>query len=65
MFIELGFKLYCVTPPQFFQSYFLPMEVSIGQIFHFLLHSNTLYYKTRFLFSSYQGSHSPKQQFMV
>ena len=63
MFFELGFKLSCFTPSQLFQSYFLLMEVSIGQKFHFSVHSNTLHYKTRFLFSSYQGS--PKQPFIV
>ena len=35
MFIELGFKLQCFTPTQLFQSCFLLMEVSIGQMFHF------------------------------
>ena len=41
------------------------MEISIGQMFHFPIHNNTLYFKTRFLFSSYQGSQSPKKQFML
>ena len=39
------------------------MEVSIGQMFHFSVHNNTLYYKTKFLFSSYQDSQSSKKQF--
>ena len=64
MFIELGFKL-CFTLPQFSQSYFLPAEVSIGQILHFSVHSYTLHYKARFFFSSNEGSYSPKQSFIV
>ena len=37
----LGFKFYCFTPPHILQSYFLPMEISIGpdeffSFFHFL-----------------------------
>ena len=42
MFIELGFKQRCFTPPQLFQSYFLSMEVSISQMFNFLDHNNTV-----------------------
>ena len=30
------------TPPELFQSYFLSMEVSMGQIFHFSVHNNTI-----------------------
>ena len=40
------------------------MEVSIRQMFYFSVHNNTLYYKTRFLFSSYEGSQSPKKKFI-
>ena len=60
MFIELALKLHYFTPPQLLQSYLLPMEFSAGQMLHFSVHSNTLYYKCRFFFSLYQGSHSPK-----
>ena len=35
MYIVLGFKLYCFTSPKFFQSYFLPVEVSIGLMLHY------------------------------
>ena len=32
---------------------------------HFSVHSDILYYNTKFLFSSCQGSHSRKRQFIV
>ena len=31
----------------------------------FSVHDNTLYYKTKFIFSSYEGSQSPKKQFIL
>ena len=31
LYILLSFKLYSCTPPQLFQSYFLPMDISIRQ----------------------------------
>ena len=31
-----------LLPPLLFQSYFLSIEVSTGQMFHFSVHSNTL-----------------------
>ena len=48
-----------------FTKYYLPMEVSISQMLHFSVHSNTLYYATRVFFSSYRGSDLPKQLFIV
>ena len=38
----LGFKLYCYTPPQIFQSYFLHIEIPVRPDV-FSIYSNSLY----------------------
>ena len=41
------------------------MEISIGQMFHFLVRNNTLYCKTRSLSSLYHSPQAPKVQFVL